>query len=87
VSPPRVLVTADAVGGVWTYAVDLASGLARRGVVTTLVAFGPSPSRDQAAEALAVPALSLIDTTLPLDWMAAERAGSASRRPHAEAIS
>lgn len=70
----RVLMTTDAVGGVWTYAVDLAGGLARAGVETTLVVFGPSPHPDQAAQADAVPGLSLVDTRLPLDWMATEPA-------------
>jgi glycosyltransferase involved in cell wall biosynthesis len=71
---PRVLMTADAVGGVWTYALDLARGLARTGVVVTLVVFGPSPSPDQVRAAHAIPGLSLIDNGLPLDWMAAEQA-------------
>ena len=30
--PRRVLMTADTVGGVWTYAIELARGLAERGV-------------------------------------------------------
>jgi glycogen(starch) synthase len=70
----RILMTTDAVGGVWTYSVDLARGLARCGVDTVLVVIGPSPSRDQAAQAQAVPGLTLIDTCLPLDWMASEPA-------------
>jgi glycogen synthase len=70
----RLLMTADAVGGVWTYALDLARGLAPAGVETTLAVIGPSPSADQVAEAHSVPRLSLVDTRLPLDWMAAEPA-------------
>jgi glycosyltransferase involved in cell wall biosynthesis len=71
---PRVLLTTDAVGGVWTYAVDLAGGLARAGVETSLVVMGPSPAADQIDEARAVAGLALIDTRLPLDWMATEAA-------------
>lgn len=71
---PRVLMTADAVGGVWTYALDLSRGLARAGVEVTLVVFGPSPGPDQLAAAQAVPGLELVDTGLPLDWMASEPA-------------
>lgn len=71
---PRVLMTADAVGGVWTYAVDLSRGLAQAGVAVTLVVFGPSPSADQMAAAHAVPGLTLVETGLPLDWMATEPA-------------
>jgi glycogen(starch) synthase len=66
--------TADAVGGVWTYAVDLARGLSRAGVDITLVVLGPSPAPDQVAQVHAVPGLTLIDTRLPLDWMATEAA-------------
>jgi glycogen(starch) synthase len=71
---PHVLMTADAVGGVWTYTMDLAAGLARAGVRTTLMVMGPSPSDDQNAQAAAVPGLELVDTRLPLDWLATERA-------------
>jgi len=71
---PRVLMTADAVGGVWTYALDLSRGLARAGVAVTLMVFGPSPGPDQLGAAHAVPGLRLIDTGSPLDWMAAEPA-------------
>lgn len=71
---PRVLMTADAVGGVWTYALDLSRGLSQAGVLVTLAVFGPSPSPDQVAEAQAIPRLTLVDTGLPLDWMAVEPA-------------
>ena len=42
--PTRLLMTADAVGGVWTYALDLAAGLAPFGVETTLAVLGPAPA-------------------------------------------
>jgi glycosyltransferase involved in cell wall biosynthesis len=71
---PRVLMTTDAVGGVWTYALDLAAGLASAGVETTLVALGPSPTPDQVAQAQRTPHLTVVDTCLPLDWMASEPA-------------
>ncbi len=67
----RVFMTADAVGGVWTYALDLARGFAKRGIATNLAVLGPSPSGAQVAEAAAVPRLELIDTGLALDWTAA----------------
>jgi len=65
----RILVTADAVGGVWTYALDLARGLGAHGVETVLAVLGPSPSPDQKAAAATIPSLTLIDTGLPLDWL------------------
>src|SRR5215213_5324757 len=64
--------TADAVGGVWTYTLDLARGLARHGVETTLAVLGPDPGVDQRAEADGVPGLRLLRTGLPLDWTAEE---------------
>ena len=71
----RVLVTTDAVGGVWTYSLDLARGLAAKDVATVLAVMGPSPSADQLEQVRAIPGLSLIDTGLPLDWTAADEAG------------
>lgn len=65
----RLLMTADAVGGVWTYALDLATGLAAYGVETTLVVLGPSPDPQQAQALERVPGASLIDSGLPLDWL------------------
>jgi glycosyltransferase involved in cell wall biosynthesis len=66
----RVLMTADAVGGVWTYALDLAGGLAAHGVETALAVLGPEPAADQEKAARAVPGLRLLSTGLPLDWLA-----------------
>lgn len=67
----RLLMTTDAVGGVWRYSVDLAEGLADHGVRTVLAVLGPSASPAQRAEAEAVPGLRLVNTGLPLDWTAA----------------
>ncbi|WP_186417326.1 glycosyltransferase family 4 protein [Bosea sp. CS1GBMeth4] len=62
--------TADAVGGVLTYALDLATGLARHEVRTTLALLGPAPSEGQRRLAAAIPGLRLVETGLPLDWLA-----------------
>ena len=68
----RLLLTTDAVGGVWTYSLDLARALSRaEDMVILLALMGPAPSADQLTEAAAVPGLQLIDTGLPLDWTAA----------------
>ena len=40
----RVLMTADTVGGVWQYALDLARGLSEAGASTILAVLGPAPS-------------------------------------------
>lgn len=64
----RLLMTTDAVGGVWQYATDLAAALAGEDVETVLAVLGPSPEAGQrrAAEAAG---LTVIDTALPLDWL------------------
>ncbi|MBE7218473.1 MAG: glycosyltransferase family 4 protein [Caulobacteraceae bacterium] len=67
----HVLLTTDAVGGVWTYALDLARGLAARGDRVTLAVLGPPPDADRRAAAMATGA-ELVDTGLPLDWLAAD---------------
>ena len=70
-SGPRVLITADAVGGVWTYALDLARALRPLGVEPVLAVLGPSPSE---AQVRAAEGVALIDTGLPLDWLAPDEA-------------
>ena len=74
----RVLITADAVGGVWQYSTELASGLADLGIETVLAVMGPSPSEAQRTAAARIPGLTLVDTGLALDWLAENR--SALRR-------
>ncbi|KAA2238197.1 glycosyltransferase family 4 protein [Salinarimonas soli] len=66
----HVLMTADAVGGVWQYALELARELSAADVRTTLAVLGPAPGGDQAADARAVPNLTLRPLDLPLDWTA-----------------
>lgn len=68
--PLRLFLTADAVGGVFTYAIDLASGLVAHGVETTLAVLGPAAGREQREAAARVPGLTFIDSHLPLDWLA-----------------
>jgi glycosyltransferase involved in cell wall biosynthesis len=68
---PRLLLTTDAVGGVWSYSLDLARALAPLGIETVLAVLGPPPSPGQRA---AAKGLRLIDTDLPLDWLAEDAA-------------
>jgi len=80
----RLLLTTDAVGGVWTYSLDLARALAdAEDMVTLLAVVGPVPSTDQLTEATAVPGLQVIATGLPLDWTAN---GETEVRDAAEAL-
>ncbi len=64
----RALMTADAVGGVWDYALDLAGGLAARGVGVTLAVMGPVPSPDRQAAARRA-GVALRHAPFRLEWM------------------
>ncbi|TIT59238.1 MAG: glycosyltransferase family 1 protein, partial [Mesorhizobium sp.] len=65
--PRRILMTVDAVGGVWRYALDLARELAHGGDSIVLAGLGPEPSEEQAKEVQAFAALAWLKT--PPDWM------------------
>jgi glycosyltransferase involved in cell wall biosynthesis len=65
----HVLVTADTVGGVWTYTRELVSGLAKRGIRVTLVSFGGIPSRLQTAWLETLPDVTYFPTGFRLEWM------------------
>jgi glycosyltransferase involved in cell wall biosynthesis len=65
--PRRVLMTTDAVGGVWRYSIDLARELAAGGDNIVLAGLGPEPSRQQAHEARSFATLAWLKT-VP-DWM------------------
>jgi glycogen synthase len=64
-----VLMTADTLGGVWTYALELSRALGERGVEVTLATMGEPLSSAQWAEARAVPGLSIEQSTWRLEWM------------------
>ncbi len=66
--------TADTVGGVWSYAADLACGLAARGDAVTLAVLGPAPSAAQRRRVRQASGVTLVETGLPLDWTAADPA-------------
>lgn len=64
----RVLMTADTVGGVWTYSLDLVKALGAHGVEVTCVVSGGLPSPAQEAAAAALPNLRLVATEHRLEW-------------------
>lgn len=73
-APRRILLTTDAVGGVWTYTLDLARSLFAEGVAVELVVLGPAPSLGQQHEAASIDGLKLTTLDLPLDRMAVDTA-------------
>jgi glycosyltransferase involved in cell wall biosynthesis len=66
----HVLMTADAVGGVWTYALDLARELGASTVRVSLAVLGPPPSPEQHAACAAISGLDLYEHHGRLEWMA-----------------
>lgn len=75
----RVLMTADTVGGVWQFALELARGLIRHGDEVVLATMGGPLSRDQLRDAR-MPGLTLHASEFRLAWMGSpwrdvERAG------------
>ncbi len=82
-APRRILVTTDAVGGVWTYCLQLARALAGPGEAARpggsagpgsacevlLAAVGPPPRAGQREAAAAIPGLRLAEKPGRLEWM------------------
>lgn len=69
-SPQKhVLLTADTLGGVWTYAVSLARALAPSGWTFCLATLGRPPTDYQRAQAAALPNVRLVPSEHPLEWM------------------
>lgn len=65
----RILMTTDTIGGVWTYALELARGLHEQDVEVALVTMGDSPRPAQRREAHAVGSVTLHESTYKLEWM------------------
>jgi glycosyltransferase involved in cell wall biosynthesis len=64
----RVLMTTDCVGGVWTYALELAHALAPLGVEVELATMGPEPDEAQRGAAAAAPLAGLHVSTWAREW-------------------
>jgi glycosyltransferase involved in cell wall biosynthesis len=67
--PLSVLMTTDAVGGVWRYSIDLCRELARLGTRIVLVCLGPAPTAAQRNEADGISPLTLLECGEALEWM------------------
>jgi glycosyltransferase involved in cell wall biosynthesis len=64
---PHVLMTTDAVGGVWTYASDLARGLTERGWRVTLAVLGPALDEGRRADLQGV---DILEPGGTVEWLA-----------------
>ena len=65
----RILMTADSVGGVWTYALELTRALQPYGVEVLLAVMGPPLSDAQSAAARSITNLNLFKSNYKLEWM------------------
>lgn len=67
----RILMTADTVGGVWTYALVLADALQRYDVEIALATMGTPLSSEQQAAASATENVEIFESEYQLEWMEA----------------
>src|SRR4051812_33310760 len=67
--PRRVLMSVDAMGGVWPYALELARHLGAAGVEITMAALGREPTRAQRDDLARLPGTALRTGTFKLEWM------------------
>jgi glycogen(starch) synthase len=65
----RVLMTTDTIGGVWTYALELARVLCRHNIQVVLATMGAALSRAQRTEVWHCPGLSVYESAFKLEWM------------------
>lgn len=61
--------TADAVGGVWRYSLDLTEALVAHGAEVLLATMGPRPSEEQRRQVAAIANVSLAESDYLLEWM------------------
>ncbi len=66
--PLKILMTSDAVGGVWQYSVDLIRGLSANAEVL-LATLGPRPSAEQKNQLRHLPQVKLCESDYALEWM------------------
>ena len=65
----KILMTTDAVGGVWTYTLELAREFAGHGIQVALATMGPEPSQDQRSQVRAIRGTLLCESEYKLEWM------------------
>lgn len=65
----KILMTADAVGGVWTYAIELCRALEAFDIEVVLATMGPQPTSAQVATAATLTNVQLVSAPWKLEWM------------------
>jgi glycogen(starch) synthase len=82
----HILVTADTLGGVWTYTRELVTGLVRRGDRVTLVSFGDIPTAAQTRWMDGLANLDYLPTAFKLEWMLDSEADMEASSQYLQAI-
>ena len=67
--PLRLLLTADTIGGVWTYALELVQALAPWGCEVLLATLGRPLSPSQSRAAAQIAGLTVCESRYKLEWM------------------
>jgi glycogen synthase len=67
--PQRILMTADTIGGVWTYALELVRALAPYGIEVILATMGARLNSAQVREVNSLPNLEIEESNFKLEWM------------------
>lgn len=65
----KILMTADPVGGVWTFALELCACLARLGVEVALATLGAKLTSAQRSAVAGLPGVELEESAFRLEWM------------------
>ncbi len=82
----HILVTADTLGGVWTYTRELVTGLIQQGDTVTLVSFGDLPSARQTSWMERLPGLDYRPTAFKLEWMLDSEADMVASSGYLESV-
>jgi glycosyltransferase involved in cell wall biosynthesis len=82
----HILVTADTLGGVWTYTRELVGGLVRRGERVTLVSFGDIPTAAQTRWMEGLENFDYRPTAFKLEWMLDSEADMEASAQYLEAV-
>jgi len=67
--PQRILMTADTVGGVWNYVLELAAGLQNYGIEVALATMGAELNHSQCLELGRLSNVTLFESKYKLEWM------------------
>ncbi len=68
-TPKRILMTADTVGGVWVYALELSRALRERGIEVVLATMGAPVTPDQWEDVRRIPDVKVFESGFRLEWM------------------